>query len=289
MLSITVPYFSLPQIYESGQCCLWKRFRSEGGHRYLIPIGEEGWCVAKQQKDTVWFYCTSAQFFDTVFEYMDFGVDYRFVNTRMRRADVFARRVAERNIGVHVLRQPMWHALLSIILSRGATTSEARKRYSEVASRFGEQRIMSSGSGARYLFHDVPRPHSLLGCYEALRGVLRPDVADALSQAAQDYCDGWYGFSESDMSYRRAQRYMAEFGYLEPLEREKLLSYGFHYGIAYPVDGWARKLIWRSSGMAAEDWFNKKLVPLYGYEGMVAMYFQAARIKEEKRENGTDR
>lgn len=287
MLSITVPYFSLHQIYESGQCCMWKRFVSEGGHRYVIPIVNHGWMVAKQQKDTLYFYCTSTNFFDDVFEYMDFGVDYRFINTRLRRVHPWTRKVAERTKGVHVLRQPMWHAILSILMARGTRLpSEARVRYNRVAALYGEPMTMSSGSGARYRFYSVPLAYDLKNAYEGLTAVLTPDLADAVSQAAQDFCDGWYGFSEVDMSYKQAQRYLAEFPYWLPDEREKLLAWGFHYGIAFPHSRWFDANLRRNMGCNVWEFVNKKLIPLYGYESAVSMYFQLAQVKEIKK-NGS--
>jgi hypothetical protein len=244
--------------------------------------------VARQQKETVYFYCTQGDFFDTVFEYMDFGIDYRFVNTRLRRAAPFAKKIAERNTGVHVLRQPMWHAILSILMARHARVpSDMRKRFAKLCSMYSPALSMSSGSGTIYRFRAIPDPHALIGCYEALRDVLRPDIADALSRAAKDYCDGWYSFSEYEMSYRGAQRYLAEFPYWLPDEREKLLAWGFHYGIAYPESDWSRALL-RRYGFTTFEWVNKKLLPVSGYEAMASMYFQAAHVKE-LRKNGTDR
>lgn len=279
MFAIQVPYLDLRHIYESAQECTWHRFTSDHSPRYIIPVGDR-YCVARQNKDMLYFYCTTTQFFDYLWEYFDLAVDYRAVNLRFRKTAPFARDIGKNAKGLHVLRQPMWHSILNACMVHAGGPTAIRSAYAYTCSVCGSRRSMSSGTGAVITFPAVPEPEAVIRASDTLRANLRPDVSRPLLLAALDYLDGWYGFSELDMSVTDATYHMRSLGYWSERDVRRILISGWHYRTVYYSNAWADSVVRHNTGYDRGDWVRKKLKAISGNESVAALYMQHAYIRK---------
>lgn len=136
MVNISSEYFNLHKIADSGQC-----FRitpcSKGGY---ITISEDNFVRATICEDTSWnFDCTQTEFDEHWKHYFDLEQDYSKWFESVDKSDNYLTNAAYAGLGLRVLNQNPWEALVSFIVSQRRSVASITSCISRICKKFGEK------------------------------------------------------------------------------------------------------------------------------------------------------
>lgn len=172
MFVIETPYLNLDQIYNSGQCPRWIKFKDS---KYVIPFKDKALKVEQQRDKYDWtkyrliMSCSEEDFYNIWFNYFDLKTDYFELNLKAKRLGGKFKRIANRGHGIHILNQDSFEAY---ILSKVATDfgiKRAGKVINHIAEVCGAEHNQSMRELGRITWYEFPTPEMILENFDKLK------------------------------------------------------------------------------------------------------------------------
>ncbi len=177
---------------------------------------------------------TSEDFNSFWFPYFDFGRDYE--NIIASFDDKYLKKACEQYYGIRIVKQDMWEALCSFIISQNNNIPRIKGIIERLCENFGEKI-----SGNDYAF---PTPEKIAGLTEKDLSVLRAGfrnkyILDAAEKTASKKINPEI-IENADIE--EARRALMEIKGVGPKVAECVLLYGAGRVDAFPVDVWVKRI-----------------------------------------------
>lgn len=245
----------LGQIAASGQCF---RMESRGDGWWRVCAGNR--CVrVRQQDDTLTFDTDQTGFFGFWRNYFDWDTDYAAMCAAVPEEDAFLRAAVAYGGGLRILRQELWEALITFVISQNNNIPRIRSAVEALCKNWGELRTDSAGEP----YYTFPTKAQLA----------EADLS-ALRAAGLGYRDKYiHAIAHSDFDPAAVLALPAEEAHealialpgVGPKVAACVRLFGLHDFAAFPVDTWIKKMIARHYGGR---------FPLERYEGFAGVIQQ---------------
>ena len=244
-------------IFECGQCFRWER--QEDGSYLGVAFGKAA-RVSKSGND-VRIRCGEADFADVWRSYFDIDRDYESVRMSLP-TDEYTAKAVEYGTGLRILRQDIWEAICSFIISQCNNISRIKSIISRLCAMFGEP-VSFEG---RHLY-SFPAAETLAALSEAELAPLRCGYrASYILDAARVVASG-----ELDLDRLRrassdeARRELKTISGVGDKVANCVLLFGLGHVSAFPVDVWMRR--------ALDDFYGGSVPESFGeYAGIAQQY-----------------
>jgi len=138
---IQIPYFSIEQISESGQCFRLNRI---GEHRYSL-IAKDRYLEIEQKGDLVQFFCSFQEYEEIWKTYFDLERNYQnFVNA-IPTKDNYLSCAVQFGRGVRILNQDLWEMIISFIISQQNNIKRIKRCIELLSVKYGEKKLTENG------------------------------------------------------------------------------------------------------------------------------------------------
>ena len=260
--------FNPAHIFECGQCFRWLP-ADDAGEKWRGAAGPYAAEVAfSDGRLTIDSNCGDEEFW---YEYFDLAADYGEIKRTLTLSEPRIKEACEYGSGIRILRQDLYEALISFIISQNNNIPRIRKCIEALCEKYGEVVGTSGGNTV----HAFPRPEVL---------------------AEADVCD----LAELKLGYRCEYIKQSSAAYLEkgaPKNREELLAmhgvgpkvancimlFGLHNVEAFPIDTWVKYIMHDMYGFDESDMkgmrkFAKEKFGRYaGYAQQYLFYYYRER------------
>ena len=224
--------FSLPAIFECGQCFRWNA--DENGVYYGIAFARA--LEIRREGEQVLLKTTERDFREIWYDYFDLDTDYAKIR-RLVSINGHMEAAADFGAGIRILRQERWEALCSFIISQCNNIPRIKKIVETLCSLFGEE--ISPG---KYAFPSAERVAALTEAQlSPLRAGYRTKyILDAALAVATGAVDLQLMAEMMPSDALKALKNMTGVG-------DKVAScvalFGLHQLNAFPVDVWMKKAL----------------------------------------------
>ncbi len=258
MVKEEIDCLDLDEIADSGQCFRWIKL-DEG--KYRIPAFDR--ClVAAQSGRSFEFFCSEEEYASIWRAYFDLDADYERVISKIDENDKFLRAAAEHGRGIRILRQDVWEAVISFIISQNSNIARIKKSIEALCRRYGRNAVKADGEDVCM----IPR----------FEDIIRNGGRESLSRLGLGYRDeyiweicSFYGRNPDFMDELRRLDYD---GAMSRLMRFKgigkkvancICLFGLHHLNACPVDVWMKKIICEDYDGAMPAWTSDRNAGVY--------------------------
>lgn len=153
--------------------------------------------------------------------------DYAAIAESIDTTDIYLRAAAASGYGIRILRQPLWEAIVSFIVSQNNNIPRIR---------FTMARLCGESA-------DCPVPQQIAGMSDAeLRKIGLGYRADYLLQAAAAFSSKAELECLVRMPYAEAREYLTSLRGIGPKVADCICLFGLHRTEAFPVDTWVRRI-----------------------------------------------
>ena len=235
MIKKTIPYFSLAQIADSGQCFRLNRL-PDGGFS-LISQGR--FLKLYQEKEEVSF-CCGEEDFPYWEDYFDLKTDYGAVISSISPDDAYLQNAARFGQGIRILRQDLWEMILTFVISQQKTIPKIREAVELLSSNYGGK-IQADGK----VFHAFPSPMELRrASLEDLKAMKLGYRAKYIHRLCQDASCGVLDLEKlKSMDYPSSMDYLTGFYGIGEKVANCICLFGLHHVEAFPIDTWIKKIL----------------------------------------------
>lgn len=213
MYTIEVPTLDLYETARSGQAFGWVKLPwSTPKHPVFIISSGEHCAKAEQYGRRLSIGCNESDFYDYWFNYFDLATDYADLRSKAIETGGEVRKWAVRYSGTHLLKMPVYDALVASTLWRGCSYGLGRWQYAKICETLGESakvRIRDSGSRVSHL---LPNPFEMLANQDVILEICGNVRGAWLVELLEAIHDGWLdlGFLEK-LEFPKALEYVAPF------------------------------------------------------------------------------
>lgn len=249
MFIIEIPYFSLDQIYNSGQCFRWIKLRPG---KYIIPHLDTAIKI-EQKKERLIMNCSEEEFYEKWFEYFDFKTDYSKINDLFRCSrDSFLKECALKSKGIHVLKQDPFEVLITRTILENEKNKEMLNLF---AIMYGVKRVQSMAEVGKVTWYVFPKPNDIaIDKLDRMKRYFMDDTVREINHIIKNINNGdiqwneytwWETTGNNVISERTSDRLdLNSFGCLEVFPKDKRVNKVLvnEYGTAnvwsedFPVD-----------------------------------------------------
>ncbi|NLD46772.1 MAG: 8-oxoguanine DNA glycosylase [Clostridiaceae bacterium] len=228
--------FNPVHVFECGQSFRWKR--QEDGSYTGVARGRA--IRTAYREGALELYNTNLTDFKNIwFDYFDLGRDYSLVKEKIMKDDIMRSAVAF-GYGIRLLKQDIWEALISFIISANNRIPRIMKTVAAISAVYGSEIEVD---GQKY--YTFPGAKELLGStlekLEECRGGFR---CKYIMSAAQSIEDGTMKLDAvSGMQTDEARNYLMKFNGVGPKVSDCVLLYsGTKYNV-FPTDVWVKRVM----------------------------------------------
>lgn len=245
----------LGQIAASGQCFRMEA-RADGWWRVLA--GEH--CVrVRQEGDALTFDADEAAFEGFWRAYFDWDTDYAAMLAAVPAEDAFLTAAAAYGGGLRILRQDLWEALITFVISQNNNIPRIRNAVEALCRNWGERRTDRAGEP----YYTFPTKAALAeATLPALRAIglgYRDKYIHAIAHSEFDPS------AVLDLPPDEAHAALTALSGVGPKVAACVRLFGLHDLAAFPVDTWIKKMVARHYGGR---------FPLERYEGFAGVIQQ---------------
>ena len=263
--------FDLPRIFECGQCFRWNA--SDNGVYTGVAFGRAA--RIRRRGDEILISGTAADFDGVWRDYFDLDLDYAAIRRSLCIND-YMRDASEFGAGIRILRQDMWEALCSFIVSQNNNIGRIKKIIARLCEKYGEP-VDSDGE----TYYTFPTAQALAGAsvsdiFSCGTGFRAKYISDAAKRVASGETDLEYISSLSD---EKSVEELTKICGVGPKVANCTLLFGFYRLASFPIDVWIRRVLdkYYKNGIDLGD--------LGSYAGVAQQYlFYYERYKQ----NGED-
>ena len=223
---------SLSQIAASGQCF---RMTEQPDGWWRICAGERALRV-RQQDDLLTFACTEEEFEGYWRGYFDWDTDYAAILSAVPPQDDFLSRAAVYGAGLRILRQELWEALITFVISQNNNIPRIQRAVEALCARWGERRTDDAGE----VYHTFPSKAALA---RARLGELREIGLGYRDRYIHAICQSDFEPAEvSALPLPDARARLLTLPGVGPKVASCVQLFGLHDLSSFPVDTWIRKM-----------------------------------------------
>ena len=260
-ITLTVDYFDIEKIAESGQCFRWQKLRPG---RYLIPSGQT--CAIMEQDEDELHLTVEPGTLSYWQNYLNYGERYGSIIQKGREAtladgtpDDFLREATREAAGVQIITQELWETLVSFMISQNNNIPRIKKLIGALCRKYGESKELDG-----YVYRTFPTPEQLAGQDLSDLGLGYRDKY--IERLAQNVTAGIVDLHELEaMETEAARTYLKSIYGIGNKVADCVLLFGLHRVEAFPVDTWIRQVI--------EEHYAGKF-PVEHYEGTAGIIQQ---------------
>lgn len=281
MFIINIPFMNLDQIYESGQCFRWIKFRDG---KYAIPHGPV--CLKiEQQKDRFIMNCTDEDFYNIWYEYFDMATDYMNLNYKLRSIDEDFKSKAVRASGVRILKQDLFEIIVSFMLATATNIPNIKRMIEQIAMKCGKYHKQAMRECGQVKWYEFPTYEMILEKQKKLDdsfGLKRKEnvlkFCKQLESKEIELQDFWC------MGYEEAKDILMSIDGIGPKVADCICLYGLHMLEAFPIDTHIKQILERDfmceSFEEFSDWYLGD--DLRQYAGLIQQYMFYNEINPPK-------
>lgn len=188
MFYITIPYFSLSNIYNSCQAIGWKKVTDNK----FIVIHKDKIVQVTQRKENFSFSCSEEEFYETWYDYFDLGTDYSLHHNFFRSIDKEdLMPMCNKCKGLHILKQDTFKVLIySIFYEKLKTFSGADILCETLSQHIGKKRKKTI-SGQVINWFEFPSAESILKKSDILDRNMFARFKQDILNVCNLIVDGW--------------------------------------------------------------------------------------------------
>lgn len=278
MFVIEVPYFSLDQIYESGQVFRWIKMRDG---KYVIPFKNKAVKI-EQQKDRLVIACPEEDFYTDWYEYFDMRTDYMSINYKVKAIDDYVKICANRGKGIHILKQDLFEMIVTFMLATATNIPRVKQMLDMICSSCGIKHDQSFRECGRVTWYEFPAPADIVKNQDKI-GNLGLDRKEHIVQICQDIIDGWLDLDElTYMNYQEARETLMQFDGIGPKVADCICLYGLHHIESFPIDTHINQILEREYECDYETFKEWYLEGLERNAGIIQQYMFYNEINPPK-------
>lgn len=231
MYVLTIPNFSLSQIYESCQDVSVKRIFGYERTAYLFFKGEDMLKV-EQVGDRVLFSCTDDQFYGTWFDFFDLSTDYSVLNAAANgvKSSKSIMNAARQSSGVHILSQDPWECILKETVFDGCKPSVAVSRLESIKEASTKERGKTLKGFGYIKWRPLPDPDQLESSMELLDWFCDTEVVSmCMSLVEWSKCHRELLVASGSHSKDEVRSELSKLGFSKhKVDRVMAYGFGFH-------------------------------------------------------------
>lgn len=255
MVEKRISNFSLKEILNSGQCF---RMREVEEGSFDI-ISKDRRLLAKQEKETVSFYCEKEDFESFWKDYFDLDTDYGAYIEKADEKDSYLQDAIFMASGVRILRQDLWEMIVSFLISQQNNIVRIRKCIQNLCEKYGEKK-----EG----YYAFPTPKALADLDEdALKECNLGYRSKYVVRSAKMIVDGEIDLEKiKALPYEEAKEELLKLFGVGVKVADCVCLFGLHHLEAFPIDTHIKQAL---------DAHYKKGFPLKkykGFEGVMQQY-----------------
>lgn len=286
MFIINIPFMDLDQIYESGQCFRWIKFRDG---KYAIPSGNSCLLIEQQFKGDVRRFvmnCTDEDFYNKWYEYFDLGTDYMNLNYKVQDIDEDFKSKVVRASGVRILKQDLFEIVISFMLATATNIPNVKRMIEQIAKKCGKVHKQSMRECGVVKWYEFPTYQMILENQYKLDdtfGLKRKEnilrFCKSLECKEIELEDFQY------MEYKEVKEILMSIEGIGYKVADCICLYGLHMLEAFPIDTHIKQILKRDFGCCNfkefYDWYLE-YEELQQYAGLIQQYMFYNEINPSK-------
>lgn len=264
--------FNLTHIFECGQCFRFEKI-SEKGYRGVV---QGRVLTITQSGEDVVFENTSYSDFKEIFEdFFDLSTDYSKIKQRLSEDPVLKEAIAFGG-GIRILRQDLWEAVVSFIISASNNIPRIKKIIESFCHNFGEKIIYNGME-----FYSFPTPERIANLTLEDLGVIKAGYRDKYILDARDkFLSGEICEDKlKTLSYANAKAELLKIKGVGNKVADCILLFGLSRSDSFPVDVWVKRVMehfyfdGEKSIGTIEDFARKTFGDLGGYAQQYLFFY----------------
>ncbi len=230
--------FELEHIFECGQCFRWDK--EPNGSYTGVAFGKI--LNISKTGDDIHFNHTSKKDFKEIWtSYFDLDTDYGIIKRKLSLEDEVMQQAVAFGQGIRILRQELWEALISFILSANNNIPRIKKIIQLLSQRYG-QYLGTLGGKDYFTFPEAMvlkdvRKEELMSCNTGYRAAYIIKSAAQILQRLEEI----EKLHESD--WEGCHRWLLEFSGVGPKVANCVAFFALAKLEAFPVDVWIKRLM----------------------------------------------
>lgn len=239
-----IPYttLNLDKTFDCGQCFRWNKNNNgiwEGiiGDRLIrmrqaILDGESEPVLAVNVNKADW---------NKIYTYLDLCTDYE-IRKEVYEGDSYLKSAIRNGLGIRILRQDFWEALVSFIISQRNNIPKIKSTIDKLCRAFGDKYI-SNENGVEYEFYSFPSAERLASATDnELRAIGLGYRAPYVLSAARAVSNGDISLAKLNDSIDVISE-LEELNGVGPKVANCVALFGMHKLDMFPIDIWISRII----------------------------------------------
>ena len=239
MILKTADDLSLKNIADSGQCFRWKELEDGA---FFVPYLDRSLIIKELGDGEYELDCSEDEYEHIWAHYLDMHTNYsRIRGLADKKTDPFMYEAAKSQMGIRILRQDPFEALISFIISQNRNIPAIKNSIELICERAGKLELDSRGN-AYYSFPDAEALHGMSD--DALRECRLGYRFDYIKRTAELVSSG--EFDLRSLELLDDEECLAKLQSLHGVGRKVascMLLYGLHRMDAFPVDVWVKRIL----------------------------------------------
>lgn len=251
MFIMNIPYFSLDNIYDSGQVFTW--IKIDNG-KYIVPFKDKAIKV-EQRRDVVSFSCSEEDFYNIWWTYFDLDTRYDDLHFKYRKLGDYFKICCNRCSGMHICNQDLFEIIIASCLETATSIERTRQMMKNIAKKCGKKHKQSMRG--EVIWYEFPTPEQILKKKSQLTTQDIGYKIDIITGICQDIIDGWLDLELlKTMDFEDAVEYLTEFKGIGQKVAQSICLFGLHYMQSFPIDTHINQMLQREFSMSYEEWFD---------------------------------
>lgn len=254
-MAVIIDHLDLDQVANSGQCFRMEKLDNDGSKsRYRVFSGCDVVEVRDLDNNVFTFSCTNREYERVWERYFDVATDYEYMDSLIPEDDGFLRRAMEYGKGIRILRQDLWEASVSFIVSQNNNIPRIKGILKKIC--------MENGGG-------FPNPSELVRILDRVNvglGYRESYLRDLVNTFRTTDMANLYNLPYSDQ-LRELMKLKGVGGKVANC----ICLYGLHTLDACPIDVWMSRIIEENYGGITPDWMVSEYA---GYYQQLCFYYK---------------
>ncbi len=230
MIERETAYFSMEQIWRSGQCF---RMVPEGENTFAVIVADR-YLKAEQKGERCRFYCSEEEFENFWKEYFDLEGDYEGCISRIDLNDAYLTKAAQLGSGIRILKQDLWEMIVSFLISQQNNITRIRRCIENICTAYGQRRVSEDGK----TYYAFPTPEVLAKCREEdLKACNLGYRSKYVIRTAESVVRGEIDLNTiRTLPYKKAKEELLRLYGVGEKVADCICLFGLHHLEAFPVD-----------------------------------------------------
>ncbi|MBE5924824.1 MAG: DNA-3-methyladenine glycosylase 2 family protein [Lachnospiraceae bacterium] len=257
--------FDLKKIADSGQCFRWQPIENDG---YRIIHRDKCLCIYKKGEHSYELDCTEDEYLSVWSTYLDLTEDYESIRKRIDKvSDPFLYEAAEHELGIRILRQDPWEALISFIISQNRNIPAIKASIEKLCEKAGVCQEDKRGE----VYYTFPTPQAIADMNEEDMAYCKLGYRDKyIMRFAKSVVDKTIDLNGLNVGTDdEVLKGLTGIYGVGKKVASCMLLFGFHRLDAFPIDVWIKRVL-------ESEYNNQYPFELYSpYNGVYQQYMFA--------------